>query len=400
MVSVEELKEEVINEVDRIKDRMIELSDRIHDNPEISFEEFKASQWLASELKNHGFNVEMRVAGLETAFKATYRIAGERPVVCFMVEYDALPDLGHACGHHMSGVASTAAAIALKKVTERHKLSGTVMALGTPGEELYAGKVHLIKAGIFKEVDVAMMVHAFDRNVLRPPFLALDAWQFDFKGKPAHASGAPHEGINALNAVLLTFRAIDALRQHVKSDVRIHGIITKGGKAPNIVPDEASARFYVRAKERTYLDEVSEKVKNCARGAAIATGAELEISSFEPSLDDLITNPTLSELFRNNWERFTKDILEEISESLGSSDVGNVSHVVPTIHPMIAIAPRGILPHTREFTEAGKSEKAHQALIIAAKTLAMTALDVMLNPTLVDKMKKELEEALTKERNV
>jgi len=320
---------------------------------------------------------------------------GEKPTICFMVEYDALPDIGHACGHHMSGVASVTAAIALSKVMKRHGLGGRVIALGTPGEELYAGKVHLIKVGAFNGVDVAMMVHASDRNVLRCRLLALDALQFNFKGKPAHAAAAPYMGINALNAVLLTFHAIDALRQHVRSDVRIHGIITEGGKAPNIVPEKASARFYIRATERWYLNEVTEKVKNCAKGAALATGASLEITNFEPSLDDMINNPTLCEVFRKNWKRFTTDIIDE-KEPLGSSDVGNVSHVVPTIQPEISIAPEGTVPHTREFAEAGISEKAHQALVVAAKSMAMTAIDILYTPELLEKIKQDFARTVRK----
>lgn len=380
MASIAKIKEEVLNEIDRIQNRMIELSNQIHSNPELSLKEFKAAEWLTSELEKYGFKIQKGIASLETAFKAVYQV-GERkkPVICLMVEYDALPDLGHACGHHMSGVASVAAAIALSKVAKEYELDGSILALGTPGEELYGGKVSLIKAGIFNGIDVAMMVHAFDRNVLFGPLLALDALQLDFKGKPAHAAAAPHTGINALNAVILTFRNIDALRQHIRPDVRIHGIITEGGKAPNIVPEKASARFYVRSTERWYLDELTEKVKNCARGAALATGAELEISSFEPSMDDMINNPTLSETFKKNWERFTTDILDEV-EPIGSSDVGNVSHVVPTIQPLISIAPDGILPHTREFTEAGVSKKAYQALVVSAKTLAMTAIDLLTTP--------------------
>ncbi|MEM2961276.1 MAG: M20 family metallopeptidase [Candidatus Bathyarchaeia archaeon] len=393
MISITKLKEEVAEEVNKIRDRMVELSDKIHGNPELSFEEFKASKWLASELEEHGFNVQIGIANLETAFKATYRVAGEKPIICLMVEYDALPDIGHACGHHMSGVASVTAAIALSKVMQRYGLDGSIVALGTPGEELYAGKIPLIKAGAFDGVDAAMMVHAADKNVLRSSLLALDALQFDFKGKPAHASAAPHMGINALNAVLLTFRAIDALRQHVRSDVRIHGIITEGGKAPNIVPEKASARFYVRSTERWYLDEVTEKVKNCARGAALATGASLEIISFEPSMDDMINNTTLCELFRKNWAQFTTDILDQ-EEPLGSSDVGNVSHVVPAIQPEISIAPEGTTPHTREFAEAGISEKAHQAIVIAAKTMSMTAIDLLSIPEIVDKIRQDFSQSL------
>jgi amidohydrolase len=303
-----------------------------------------------------------------------------------MAEYDALPDLGHACGHNLSGVASITAAIALSKILSKNHFDGTILVMGTPGEELYSGKVSLIRAGAFQNVDVAMMVHMFDRNVSAPISLALDALDFHFRGKAAHAAGAPHEGVNALNGVIQTFVGIDALRQHIRDDARIHGIITHGGVAPNIVPEKASARFYVRARARQYLDEVTEKVKNCARGAALATGAQVEIKNFEASVDDLISNRSLVEAFERNWSYFTPDIQK--AGAFGSTDVGNVSHVVPTIQPLVSITP-GIMPHTREFAEATAGEKGHRALAIGAKTLAMTALDLFTNPELLGRIKED-----------
>lgn len=389
MKSTDKIKRDVLLEIDKIEKRMIELSDLIHDNPEISYEEYKASKWLIEELKKYGFTIERGIAGLKTAFKADFQIGGKKPVICFMVEYDALPGIGHACGHNFSGTASIAASIAVKNVMKKYNIDGVVIALGTPGEELYSGKVPILEAGHFKGVDAAMMVHAFDRNVVHAPFLALDGLDFIFKGKSVHAAGAPHEGINALNAALITFRGIDALRQHVRDDVRIHGIITEGGEAPNIVPEKASIRFYVRAADRLYLNKVTEKVKNCARGAALMTGAKLEISNFEPKVDNLISNPTLSEIFEKNWKGMFGDIKKTIEKPLGSTDVGNVSHVVPTIHPMISIAPEGTILHTKELAEAAGSEKAHEALIKAAKTLAATAIDVLTFPEVKERIRKD-----------
>ena len=384
--TVEKLKEEVADEIDRISPAIVQLSDRIHTNPELSLQEFKAAKWLASELEEHEFQLERGIANLETSFRATYEIVGGPPVVALLVEYDALPGLGHACGHNVSGAASIAAAIGASKVVKKHQLNGTILAMGTPGEELAAGKVSLLQAGAFSDVDVAMMAHMFNRNISAPTFLALDALEFSFKGKPAHAAGAPHMGVNALNAITLTFDGINALRQHVRDDVRIHGIITQGGEAQNIVPARASARFYVRARERSYLNKVSEKVENCARGAGLATGAELEIRKYEPNQDELITNITLINAFRENWEHFTADICES-SESLGSSDIGSVSHVIPVIHPTIAIAPVGVGLHTTEFMEASASKEAHRGLLIAAKTLAMTVIDLLAVPGLLDRVR-------------
>jgi len=379
-------KNDIAKQVDQLQNSMCELSDRIHSHPELALKEYEAVKWLTSELQEHGFTVEIGVGGLETAFRAAYEGASQKPVACLVVEYDALPELGHACGHNVSGVASVAAAIALSKVMSKYQLQGSIVVVGTPAEEYYAGKVTLIEAGVFEDVDFAMMVHMYDRNEASPVFLALDALTFTFKGKPAHAAGAPHEGINALNAVRLTFAGIDALRQHVREEVRIHGIVTEGGDAANIVPEKASANVYVRARERRYLDEVKEKVKNCARGAAIATGAELEIGSFEQSNDNLITNPVLIELFRKSWKNFVSEI-HETGPTVGSTDMGNVSHVVPSIHPMVAMAPKGTVLHTREFADAARSEKAYEALSIASKTMGMTVVDVLTNSAVVDELR-------------
>jgi amidohydrolase len=388
------MKADALLAIDRMKPRMIELSDRLHENPELSYQEYRARDWLTEELETKGFTVVRGIAGLKTAFKATFKREKEHPLVCFMVEYDALPDIGHACGHNVHGTASIAASIAVRHVMETHRVDGSVMALGTPGEELYSGKVAILKAGCFQGVDLAMMVHAYHRDVVQSALLALDALEFTFRGKPAHAAGSPHEGVNALNAARLTFAGIDALRQHVRDDVRIHGIIREGGNAVNVVPERASVRFMVRSKDRWYLNDVTEKVKNCARGAALMTGAELEISHFEPSVDNLISVRSLKQAYRENWERMFGGIEEEMARPTGSSDVGSVSHVVPTLYPRVSIAPQGILQHTREFAEAAGSEKAHDGLIRAAKALATTALDFLTSKELRERVWKDFKRAL------
>lgn len=377
-----QMKEDVARHVDDMRESMCELSDRIHDHPELGLEEHKAADWHASALRERGFSVDTGLGGLETAFRATYGIGKGTPVACLIVEYDALPVLGHACGHNVSGVSSLAAAIALSKTMETYSLDGTLAVVGTPAEESCAGKVTLIKAGVFNDADFSMMVHMYHRNEARPVFLALDAPTFSFTGKASHAAGAPHLGVNALNGVRLTFAGIDALRQHVRDDVRIHGVITEGGDAPNVVPERASANIFVRALDRAYLDRVAESVENCARGAALATGATLEISSFEQSTDDLRTHDALIEVFKENWKSFASEI-EESGSAVGSTDMGNVSHVVPSIHPMMAMAPAETPLHTREFAEAAKSQQAHEALVVAAKTMAMTVIDLLADPGLI-----------------
>lgn len=381
MIDVKEktrFKSEVEEHVEELKSRMMELSSEIHENPELSLQEYEARDLLVSELKKEGFETEKGVAGLDTAFRCTFAGTDPEPEICLMLEYDALEDLGHACGHNLSGVASMGAAIGVKRVIEEHDLPGKIVALGTPGEELYSGKVSMINAGVFDGVDAAIMAHMFDRTVLDPKFIALQGLEFKFTGKASHAAGAPEEGVNALNGVIQTFENINALRQHVKDGVRIHGIIADGGSAINIVPEKATAKFFVRAEKRKYLAEVVDQVKKCAEGAAVATGTELKIDCFESS-DDLVNNPVLTEVFAENIQLYTERVQETTEEIVGSTDVGNVSKAVPTIHPMIKITAEGTSLHTEEFARATRSEKGFAGMIIAAKALGLTALDLIVD---------------------
>jgi len=232
------------------------------------------------------------------------------------------------------------------------------------------------RTGVFDDLDVAMMVHMFDRTVLDPKFIAMEGIEFEFHGKPSHAAGAPEEGVNALNGVIQTFENINALRQHVKDGVRIHGIITDGGSAINIVPEKAAAKFFVRADSSEYLNEVAEKVKRCAEGAAVATGADVRIETFEAN-DDLENNPVLTAIFDENVRRHTDDVIGRTEESIGSTDAGDVSKVLPTIHPMVSIAPKGTALHSEEFARASCSEEGFNGMMVAAKALALTALDLI-----------------------
>jgi amidohydrolase len=310
--------------------------------------------------------------------------------VAFLAEYDALPGLGHACGHNIIGTAAVGAALALAPLLS--ELSGSVHVFGTPAEETNGAKVPLAAGGAFAGIDAAMMIHPSGRTVLAAPSLAMDALEFRFRGRAAHAASAPHEGINALDAVILTFNAINALRQHVRPDVRIHGIITKGGEAPNIVPEEAVARFYVRAARRRYLNQVVEKVINCARAGALATGAELTVSNFEYSFDEMRNNSALAAAMEANLSRLGEEVVPS-GEGMGSLDMGNVSHVVPAIHPYISIGGPGLVSHTREFAAAAGGEGGVRGLMIGAKALAATALDVLLNAELRRAARAEFEAA-------
>ena len=390
-MKIEEYKDKVLKKIDLVAPELVKLADYIHDNPELGYQEYKSSKALAHFLEKHGFEVEMPFIGFETAFRATFQGRTSRPKVALLAEYDALPEIGHACGHNLIGTACVGAAIGLAEAVK--DLEGSVEVLGCPAEEVSGAKVDMVKEDVFEDVDFAMSVHPSDKTLLETHSLALDALEFTYHGKASHAAVAPEKGVNALNAVIALFNNIDALRQHVRSDVRIHGIITEGGVAPNIVPDRAKARFYVRARDRSYLNEVVEKVKNCANAAAIATGAKLEVNNFENSFDNLVSNEKLKVVVKRYFEEFGEEI-EEPPPTSGSTDVGNVSHVVPTVNPMIKAVPKGVNPHTQEFAENTRSKLAHDALVRASKVLALSALEVVGDGELLDAVREDFNEAL------
>lgn len=381
---------QLINEtINKLQDTFYDVSKYIGQNPELGHEEFKACKALTDVLKEQGFTVEIGTCDLPTAFTAVYDSQKPGPSIGFMAEYDALPDLGHACGHNLIGTMSIAAGIGLSKAVA--ETGGKVYVYGTPAEETRGGKVTMAEQGIFNHLDVAMMVHPYYCHQKSGRSLAMDAIQFEFFGKSAHAAAAPHEGINALDGVLQTFNSINALRQHVKPDVRIHGVITEGGKAANVVPDYAVAQFYVRASTRAYVDEVTEKVKACANGAALATGTKLKISNYEFSYDDMQTNQTLSDVYTNNLISLgvSEQSITEDQGDHGSLDMGNVSQVVPAIHPYIQICDDYFVCHTHEFREAALSEQGREAMILGAQTMALTGYDVLTNQALLQKIKQE-----------
>lgn len=379
METLESLKQKLLAEVDARRNELIRISDTIHANPELGFEEFKAAELLTTVLEKSGFSVERGVAGMQTAFIATAHGREPGPTVAFLGEYDALAGLGHACGHNIIGAAAVGAGLAMAAVLP--ELSGTVQVIGTPAEEGGGGKVLMVDAGIFDAVDAAMMIHPGGRNLLGRLALTAYGITIEFSGKPAHAAAMPDEGINALDAILLTFNGINALRQHLRDDARIHGIITHGGDAPNIIPEYTRADLIVRAADTPYATIVLDRVRACAEGAAQATGARLEFKLSGPRYDARLPNPTLVMLFKENLETLGLEVeLATGNERMGSSDIGNVSQVVPTIHPYLAIGPEEIGGHTAEFREAAASPAGHAALLNSAKALAMTAVDLLAEP--------------------
>uniref|UniRef100_UPI0030FA0E12 M20 family metallopeptidase n=2 Tax=Niallia sp. FSL M8-0099 TaxID=2954519 RepID=UPI0030FA0E12 len=383
------MKQIILDTINENEAKFKDISIYIGENPELGHEEFKACEILTDTLKQHDFNVEIGICDLPTAFKATFDSGKAGPVIGFMAEYDALPELGHACGHNLIGTMGIAAGIGLSKVLS--ETGGKVIVYGTPAEETKGGKVTMAEAGIFEELDVAMMVHPLDSYMKSGDSLAMDAIQFEFFGKAAHAAASPHLGINALDAVLQTFNSINALRQHIKSDARIHGVITEGGKAANIVPDYAVAQFYVRAGKREEVNKLVEKVKQCAEGAALQTGATVKSSFYEFSYDDMITNQTLSDLFTKQLVDLGVEPseIQEQRDGSGSLDMGNVSQVVPSIHPYVKICNEAYACHTHEFREAAMSDQGRDAMILGAKSMALTGLEILTNKELLAKIKAE-----------
>lgn len=370
--SLAEIKQEVYETIDRLRPLLSTTSKDIHTHPELQFEEFYASSLLADIVREEGFEVEKPTGGVDTAFKAVYRKDADHPRVSFLSEYDALPGLGHACGHNLIATASLAAALGLSKLKQ---LPVTIELIGTPAEEGGGGKVRLAKSGVFNESDAAFIFHPANKNQLWKYAMASNVVSIEFHGKASHSASSPEMGINALDAIIQTFNNINALRQHLKTDVRIHGIITDGGTAPNIVPDYASALFYIRSLDDAYCEEVVDKVRNCAQGAALATGAELSFIRQE-TYKTLKTNMPLTEAFQRNAEALGIIFEEnEPFEDLGSTDMGDVSHITPSIHPYLTIGPEQMMYHTVDFEQASGSDEGFETMITAAKALAATALD-------------------------
>ncbi len=384
MDEVNALKDRVCREVDAMRDDLVSLSRQIYTNPEIGFQERKAVAWLGAFLQECGFAFEPGIAGLETAFRAQSRGSRERPHVALLAEYDALPGLGHACGHNLICMASVGAAVALRRAS--HTLPGTLTVLGTPAEEGGGGKVFMVDRGVFEGIDAAMMFHPSRSNWWTRGGLAALRLTVRFRGRAAHAAAMPERGINALNALLMTFHGIDSLRQHVTDDVRIHGIVSHGGDAANIVPAFAEGEFSVRARTRQALTDVLAKVKRCAEAGALATGASVEFEEGEVYAERY-NNRVLVEMFSENMRRLGIEGEQPPSQGgIGSSDIGNVSMTVPTIHPYLKIVDGDVSGHTPEFREASGSPQGFNAMLAAAKGLAMTALDVMYRPGAVDEM--------------
>lgn len=384
------MKNYIKNEAEKLKTIFFETSDYIYNNPELGNNEYKSSDKLISLLIEHGFSVEKGIVGRSTSFKAVFDSEKPGPTVAYLCEYDALPEIGHGCGHNIIGTSSAAAGILLSKVI--NSTGGKVYVIGTPAEETDGAKVEMANKGVFDDVDISLMFHPLDKTHESGESLAMDALEFTYRGKSAHAAAEPEKGVNALDGVLQLFSGINALRQHVKSDVRIHGIIKEGGIAPNVVPDKAVARFYVRAKERTYLNEVVNKIKDIAHGAALITGSTVEIVNYEASYDNLVTNQNLSRLFSKNLRDVGVTEILEPRKSFGSIDMGNVSHVTPAIHPYLSIGKKSLTAHTKEMADATITSEAHEMMLKGIMALALTGYDILSDEELYQNIKDEFNE--------
>ncbi len=387
---LEQWKTQLFAEIERIAPEVFKLSDDLADNPEVGGEELGSVKKITALLEGHGLYTEKSFAGLPTAFKAEVAGSGDDSEVkiALLAEYDALPDLGHACGHNVSGAISILAGLALSKVTDA--VRGSLYIIGTPDEEGDGGKITMSELGIFDGYTLAMMVHLDNKNRVNSRLMALDGLEFIFKGKSSHAAAAPWEGRNALNGVQLMFHAVDMLRQHVKPDVRMHGIVDEGGYVCNIVPEKAVGHIFIRSEDRAYLDDVQKMVLDCAKGAALATQTEVEVNTLCPSLSDLKPNRAAEEVIRQCFKEL--DIPNQTDgKAFGSSDIGAMSYRCPTLHPTLALTQEDIKIHTREFLKLVKGETAHKVILNGARILALACLRVFNNPELAEKIKQEFQ---------
>ncbi|MBT9789582.1 amidohydrolase [Clostridium sp. MCC344] len=392
------LKEVMFREIDEIRNEMTAMSDDIFDHPEIGMEEFHAQKVLTDWLEKEGFQVERGVVGVETAFKAVYSHGTGGPNIGLLCEYDALPGIGHACGHHMQGPSILAAAKALKDADIKEPYTITVY--GTPAEESVSGKIRMIQNGCtFEELDVALMMHGGPATQVDVKSLANSKYKVIFHGVSSHAAIRPEKGRSALDGLILAFQGIEFLREHVNSDVKIHyTVVNCGGTPANVVPAYAEASVYVRSYNRAYLDTVCRRFEKVLKGAAMMTETEVEIIE-EKKVDNKIPVLTLNDLVMKQAEELHAPQLAPAREKTGSTDFGNVMRRVPGTCARIAFVDPGAAAHSQEYIAAGKTDAAHDAVVYGAKILAGTALELIEDPELLNRVKTEFKENLAKENS-
>jgi amidohydrolase len=380
-VTVSDHKQVVLNRVDEVGKVLIALSHKIHSNPETAWQEFESSAVVAKTLRDHGFDVVEQVAGLPTAFRAEFGTGDLTVALC--AEYDALPGLGHACGHNIIASSSVGAAIALTSVA--NDLNLKVVVLGTPAEEGGGGKIVMLERGAFDGIDIAALVHPGPVDVAFAEPFAVRHIAVKFSGKAAHAAAYPEQGVNAADAFTVAQVAIGLLRQQLPSSVRVHGVMTRGGEAPNAIPEVTEGRWYVRATSTKLMEETFERIAKCFEAGALATGCSLEIHDESQPYSEFTNHPNLNEIYKSNAEaigRVFDDNDPRIKMNRASTDLGNISKVIACIHPYIGVNSGAAVNHQKEFAAACVTADADQAVLDAAKAMAMTLVEIAANSQL------------------
>ena len=385
-------KERVSKIVDRLAPELRKLALDIHDNPELGLQEYKACAWQKELLGRYGFAIEENFCDIETSYKAVYKGRKPGPKIAFLAEYDALPELGHGCGHNLIAMVSVGCGIACREFADEY--GAQIDVIGTPAEEPAGTKVPMSAKGVFDGYDAVMMAHPAFANAESINTIAMDAYKIEFFGRPAHAAAAPHEGINALDAMINFFNLVNAMRQQTKPDARIHGIITDGGKAANVIPDYTAANFYIRANRVADVKKLAERVRNCAAGAALGTGCTYKMEYNEENFKDTCTNKALNNLAVDNIQPFLSEPIYRLGDihAPGSSDLGDVSYEAPAIQVIFKI---GEYPnpmgggHTPEMAAAAGSEYGINNGLNFVKGLVMTAIELMTKPEALAAVKEE-----------
>ena len=388
------LKARMCERIDALADTLIEASHDIHAHPELAFEEHHAHDLLTELLEREGVEVTRSSQGLATAFDA--RAGSEGPTIAVCCEYDALPGVGHACGHNIIAAAGLGAGLAAAALAE--EAGGRVRILGTPAEEGGAGKVYMANEGAFEGVDAAVMVHPADADLLSMDTLAAVTYEVEYFGEAAHASAFPHKGRNALDAAVLGYVNVAALRQHITSTDRIHGIFRKGGERPNIVPEHTMMEWMVRSSRLERLAPLEERVIAAWEAGAMATGCTCQHKVVHHTYADMVDNPVLAGLYAANAAALGRPVSDPRKTEprvVGSTDMGNVSYLVPSIHPMVKVAPPGVSIHSHEFTRHAGSPAGDEAVLVGAKALAMTIADVWADRSLVTGAKAAFDEVVS-----
>jgi len=385
MVDVDAVKDRVDALVEEHADALLDASHRIHAHPELGVEEHQAHEVLTDLLDGSALEVERKAFGFDTAFAA--RAGREGPTIAVLCEYDALPGIGHACGHNIIGTAGAGAGLVAAALAD--ELGGRVLVLGTPAEEGGGGKVFMAERGALDGVDAALMVHPAGLDLATMDAIAIQRLRVTYHGREAHAAAAPEKGRNALDAAVLGYMNVAALRQHIRPDERVHGIFTESGEAPNVVPQRTAALWYVRSPSLDGLEVLKDRVLACLHAGADAAGCTMEHEWVDPAYADMVDNVPLVDLYRANAARTGRDVppLGEGGQVVGSTDMGNVSHLVPAIHPMIAVSPATVAIHTADFAGYAAGPEGDRAVLDAARALASTVIDLWLRPDVLDQVR-------------